>query len=53
MGTNDKMIGYVLYAVGIIGGAEGALGVRQQYSLMISIVALIVIIIGSYLLGKR
>lgn len=53
MEFNEKTIGYILYAVGIIGGAEGALGVRPQNSLMISVVAMIVIIIASYLLGKK
>ncbi len=53
MGSNAKIAGYFLYAVGIIGGAEGASGVRPQYSFLISIVALIVILIGSYLLGKQ
>jgi hypothetical protein len=53
MESNGKMIGYILYAVGIIGGVEGASGVRQQQSLIISIVAIIFIIIASYLLGKK
>jgi len=40
------MTGYVLYAIGIIGGVEGAVG----KSIPISIVALIVIVIASYML---
>ncbi len=50
---SGKVIGYILYAIGIVGGVEGASGVRQQYSLVISVVALIIILIGSYLLGKK
>ncbi len=50
---SGKVIGYILYAIGIVGGVEGASGVRQQYSAMISVVALIIIIIGSYLVGKK
>ena len=53
MEFNEKTIGYILYAVGIIGGAEGALGERPQNSLVISIVAMIVIIIASFMLGKK
>ncbi len=53
MEINEKTIGYILYAVGIVGGAEGASGVRGTDSFLISGVALIVIIIGSYLLGKK
>lgn len=53
MESNEKMFGYVLYAIGIIGGVEGASGVRQQDSFMISIVAMIVIIIASYLITKK
>jgi hypothetical protein len=53
MGLNERTVGYILYAVGIIGGAEGASGVRTQDSFIISVVAMIVIIIASYLLGKK
>jgi len=53
MDFNAKMAGYILYAIGIIGGIEGASGVRGEFSLTISIVALIVIIIASYMLGKK
>ena len=53
MEFNAKMAGYILYAIGIIGGVEGASGVRGEFSLTISIVALIFILIASYLLGKE
>ena len=53
MEFNARMAGYILYAIGIIGGVEGASGVRQQYSGQISVVALLIIIIASYLLGKK
>ncbi|MCX9024933.1 MAG: hypothetical protein OIN85_02420 [Candidatus Methanoperedens sp.] len=43
------MTGYVLYAIGIIGGVEGATG----KSIPISVVALIVIVAGSYLINKE
>lgn len=47
--SNEKILGYILYAVGIIGGVEGAVG----KSIPISVVALIVIVIGSYLLERK
>jgi len=47
-----KMAGYVLYAIGIVGGVEGAT-VRGTQGIGISVVALIVIIIASYLLDKK
>ena len=53
MDTNSKMIGYILYAVGIIGGVEGAIDPRGQDSILISIVAMVVIIISSYILAKK
>ncbi|HEY9246611.1 MAG TPA: hypothetical protein VIO11_07190 [Candidatus Methanoperedens sp.] len=49
--NTQKMLGYIVYAIGIIGGVEGAT-VRGSEGLIISVVALIVIIIGSYLLEK-
>ncbi len=52
MEFTQKMAGYVLYAIGIIGGVEGAT-VRGTQGIDISVVALIVIIIGSYLLDKK
>ena len=53
MEFNEKTIGYILYAVGIIGGVEGATDARPGLSLVISIVSIVVIIIASYLLGKK
>ena len=46
MSSGKIMAGYVLYAIGIIGGVEGAV----DKSIPISIVALIVIVIASYML---
>ncbi len=45
----EKIIGYVLYAIGIIGGVETAIDKR----ILASVVAIIIVIIGSYLLGKK
>jgi len=54
MEFNEKTVGYILYAVGIIGGVEGATDVRGvEQGVIISIVAMIVIIYASYLLGKK
>ena len=53
MEFNEKTIGYILYAVGIIGGVEGATDVRPGLSFTISIISLVVIIIASYLLAKK
>ncbi len=52
MCCTQKMAGYVLYAIGIIGGVEGAT-VRNAYSVPISVVALIIIVAGSYLIDKK
>ncbi len=49
---SQKMAGYVLYAIGIIGGVEGAT-VRSAYSIPISAAALIIIVAGSYLIDKK
>ncbi len=49
--NNQKIAAYVLYAIGIIGGVEGAT-VRGTEGIGISIVALIFIVIGAYLLEK-
>ncbi len=46
-----KTLGRILYAIGIIGGVEGAT-VRGTQGIIISVIALIVIIIASYLLEK-
>jgi hypothetical protein len=48
--NNRKFLGHVLYAIGIIGGVEGATMPRGMTAMGASIVALIVIIIGAYLL---
>ena len=53
MEFNEKTVGYILYAVGIIGGVEGATNARPGLSLMISIVSMVIIIIASYLLAKK
>ena len=53
MEFNEKTVGYILYAVGIVGGVEGATNARPGSSLVISIVSVIVIIIASYLLAKK
>lgn len=51
--SNEKIVGYILYAIGIIGGVEGATMPRGMLAIGTSVVALIVIIIGSYLLEKK
>lgn len=53
MDLNGKMVGYILYAVGIIGGVEGAIDPRNQNGILISIIAMVVIIIASYMLDKK
>ncbi|VVB89843.1 Uncharacterised protein [uncultured archaeon] len=49
---NIKMAGRIVYAIGIIGGVEGAT-LRGMQGIGISIAALIVIIIGSYMIDKQ
>ena len=49
----NKMVGYILYAIGIIGGVEGATNVRPGLGSIISIISIIVIIIASYMLAKK
>lgn len=46
MNARKIMAGYILYAIGIIGGVEGVV----DKSIPISVVAVIVIIIASFLL---
>ncbi|CAG1004632.1 MAG: hypothetical protein OIN86_00330 [Candidatus Methanoperedens sp.] len=53
MDFNERTVGYILYAVGIIGGVEGATDVRPGLRVLISIVSVVVIIIASYLLAKK
>ena len=48
---NQKIAGHVLYAIGIIGGVEGVTSAPK--SIPISVVALIVIVIGAYLIEKK
>lgn len=51
-----KMAGYILYAVGIIGGVEGATMKAEfgtQLAIITSVIALIVIAIGAYLIDKK
>lgn len=45
-----KILGYILYAVGIVGAVEGITSTPK--SITISAVAMIVIIVASYLLEK-
>jgi len=52
MSLNNKMVGRIVYAIGIIGGVEGATS-RGMQGIGISVVALIVIVIGSYMLDKQ
>lgn len=48
--NTQKIAGYVLYAIGIIGGVEGA--ITDRAPIITSVVALIVIVIGAYLIEK-
>jgi hypothetical protein len=48
--NTQKMAGYVLYAIGIIGGVEGA--TTDRAPIITSIVALVVIVAGAYLIEK-
>ena len=51
--NSQKIAGYVLYAIGIIGGVEGAtMTPRGTTGIIISVVALVVIVVGAYLLDK-
>ena len=50
--NSQKFAGYVLYAIGIIGGVEGATMERGTTSIITSVIALVVIVIGAYLLEK-
>jgi hypothetical protein len=49
MSSGKIMTGYIVYAIGIIGGVEGVVG----KSIPISVVALIVIVIASFMLAKQ
>ncbi len=50
--NTQKMAGYVIYAIGIIGGVEGATMERGTTAIIASVVAIVVIIIGAYLIEK-
>ncbi len=50
--NTQKIAGYVLYAIGIIGGVEGATMERGTTAIITSVIALVVIVIGAYLLEK-
>ncbi len=50
--NTQKMAGYVIYAIGIIGGVEGATMERGTTAIITSVVAIVVIIIGAYLIEK-
>ncbi len=45
----NKVFGYIIYGIGIIGGVEGVM----KKSMPISIAAIAVLAAGSYLLGKE
>ncbi len=51
--NTQKIAGYVLYAIGIIGGVEGATMDRGTTAILTSVVALVVIVVGAYLLDKQ
>lgn len=56
MEFTQKMLGYVLYAIGIIGGVEGAtmrVELGMNMAIITSVIALIVIVIGAYLIEKK
>ncbi len=44
-----KIVGYIIYAIGIVGGVEGVV----KKSVPISLVAIGVMVIGSILLGFK
>ena len=50
--NTQKIAGYVLYAIGIIGGVEGATMERGTTAITTSVIALVIIVIGAYLLEK-
>jgi len=51
--NTQKIAGYVLYAIGIIGGVEGATMPRGMTAILTSVVALVVIVVGAYLLDRQ
>ncbi len=52
--NTQKIAGHLLYAIGIIGGVEGATRalVGKEFAVVTSVVSLVVIVIGAYLLDK-
>ena len=44
-----KILGYIIYAIGIVGGCEGVI----KKSVSISLVAIVVIVVGSVFLGME
>ncbi len=50
--NTQKMAGYVVYAIGIIGGVEGATMERGPTAILTSVIAVVVIVIGAYLIEK-
>lgn len=52
--NTKKMAGYVLYAIGIIGGVEGAARalLDKDLAVVTSVVSLAVIVVGAYLIEK-
>ena len=44
-----KILGYTIYAIGIVGGCEGVI----KKSVSISLVAIVVIVVGSVFLGME
>ncbi len=45
----NKVLGYIIYGIGIIGGVEGVM----KKSIPISIIAIVVLAAGGYLLGRE
>ncbi|VVB89575.1 Uncharacterised protein [uncultured archaeon] len=48
--NTQKMVGYIVYAIGIIGGVEGA--TTNRAPVLTSVVSLVIIVVGAYLLEK-
>ena len=47
-----KMLGYILYAIGIIGGVESTLRVLGSSAIPTALVSIVIIVIASYLLQE-
>jgi hypothetical protein len=50
--NKKKMLGYTLYAVGIIGGVESTMRVLGSLNIPTAVIALAIIIIASYLIQE-